>query len=165
MGAGATGVTKVLDQIATEAALVTGFTAAGRVFQGKKVHDESDNHEENIRGQTAEAQGYFTFSLESRQAGTLSQPGAMIVKGLVEVYLPQEDSTDANSAYDLVENLFAALMKSGPFDDHGAKPSGSSAWGPVEDLGEPKDGIAEFEMSLVSIWDLTVRRCNYGQSM
>jgi len=151
MGAGGTRVTKILDQIKTTAGGVTGFDPA-RVFQGKKVHGETDDHEEGVRGQTAETVGYFTFYPTLRTGGTKNRVGTLTVEGIVEAHLPQEDTTDANSLLDMVEALFKALTRSDTFEAL-SLPSvvldGSNWRAPDELGGDLKDAIVEFQMTLV----------------
>ena len=145
MAAGTTKVTKVMDLIKT-----TADTGAfeDRVYQGKKVHAEDDNHEEAVRALSA-GEGFFTFAIDVRGAGTRSRTGSLTVRGLVETPLPQETTDDGNTVYDMIEALFKSLVKASTFEDEGARPLGESFWSPVDDEGAPKDGIAEFQLTLV----------------
>ena len=151
MGAGGTRVTKILDQIKTSAAAATGFDA-DRVFQGKKVHEETDDHEEAVRGQAAETVGYFTFFPTVRTGGGKGKVGTLTVEGTVEAHLPQETTTDANSLLDMVEGLFKALTRSDTFEalDLPVVVLEGSNWvAPDEFSGSLKDAIVEFQMTLV----------------
>lgn len=115
---------------------VAGIAAIGasRVFQGKKRFVDATDHGNDVRGLTAETQGYFTFWIGRRSSNAQAAEGELIVEGELEVRLPKDTTTDVNSAYDLAEAVTAAVGSDATFAAlaAGVRPSGID-WQEAED--------------------------------
>jgi hypothetical protein len=136
-------VTNLLDKIAAQVATVTAIGA--RVYQGKKRLAESDNFEAAIRALNAESQGYFIFWLGPRTLRSLREPGSVEVHGVLVFYLPKDDTSDVNTAYDMAEEVAAVVGNINQFKAVGAGVNAITFEMVTDDI---EDSIAEFQFTM-----------------
>lgn len=143
MPAGATGLTKTLDQIATNVATVGGIGA--RVYQGRKEFADADNFEAIVKALTTQSQGAFGIWFDSFEGGSQLEPGTGTFNAILLIPLGKNATTDCNTMYDLMVSVVKEMTKESSFQASGTVPKSFSV---RQTTDEYEDGIAVFEISV-----------------
>lgn len=141
MGVGTTNPTKVYDAAGTAAATVANV----EVRKGRYRLDELVSEENEVRAFPKETRARLILVIGERTTGGLTGQATVAIDGLVEYHLGKDDSSDCNSIYDLVDNIFKAISNESTFNAVGASVV-SGRWAPVDD--DIEDGVAHFELSV-----------------
>jgi len=128
----------LLDLVTASANAVTGIQA----YQGKKIWNETDSVENEVRALTAEEQGRAWFWIGSRQSQAYPwQPFTVTIKGLLLLRLDRDVGSVMDKAYDKIEELANKLENATTFSAVPAVPFGGT-WENVED-GSPEDNVMQ----------------------
>jgi len=127
---------RVLDLCTASCNAVTGIQA----YQGKKIWDETDSVENEVRGLTKEEQGRMWLWIKQRQSPSFPwQPFVVTVGAELLLRLPRDESSVMDKAYDLIELVCAKLENGTTFSSVPAVPKGLT-WQNIEDES-PEDDV------------------------
>jgi len=98
-GSGTTTPTKLLDFCYAQAATLPTLVCS----EGKRRLAESENLENLVRALPPQARGYLGAWIEETQRGNVTNPGEIVIQGLLLVRVSKDVTSDMVVAYDLVE--------------------------------------------------------------
>jgi len=111
-----------------------------QAYQGKKIWDETDSVENEVRALTAEEQGRMWLWIVSRQSQSYAwQPYIVVIGGELLIRLDRDVTSVMDKTYDLIETIMAKLENFVTFEGVPAVPFGGT-WENIED-GSPEDNV------------------------
>lgn len=139
--AGTSLAARTLDLCTSTCNSVTGLQA----YQGKKVWDEDESVENEVRSLTPEEQGRMWLWISSRASQTYSwQPFDVVVGAELLIRLPRQTASVMDLAYDFIESVAAKLENATTFSSISAVPAGLT-WENVDD-DSPEDDVMRVSM-------------------